>query len=196
MFVEVATANASPRIIVSSRVEPGVATYTGVGEAGRGMTDMDSIRSTPRTCSRGQSLKTRRRAAAGTVVALLLCPMFYGCGSSEATHQSDTGSESHEGSTPGSPGDEAAAFLAKYPGPDLDDNTAYDNPRPPLVTRWLVYRRVNLEVLFLAGGQVGDPPPYSAWRLIAVEDSRTKSQLSAEAIRDRLARLTGSTPDK
>jgi hypothetical protein len=56
-----------------------------------------------------------------------------------------------------------AALKAKYGQPDEDDSTAYDNPRPPLVTRWLIYNKQRLRFMFLADGKVGDPPPYSRW---------------------------------
>src|SRR4051812_37483274 len=38
------------------------------------------------------------------------------------------------------PSDDVEALLRKFGKPDLDESTAHDVPRPPIVTRWLVYK--------------------------------------------------------
>lgn len=37
--------------------------------------------------------------------------------------------------------DDLSFFVSKYGKPDIDDSTQFDNPRPPIVTRWLVYKK-------------------------------------------------------
>jgi len=89
--------------------------------------------------------------------------------------------------------DDLAPFLSKWGAPNSQDSTEYDQPRPPLVTKFLVYRTPSLDLRadFLALGHVGDPPPYHAWRLIGIQDNRTNAVVDAgkalELLRARLA---------
>jgi hypothetical protein len=56
--------------------------------------------------------------------------------------------------------------------PFKDDSTAYDNPRPPIVTRFIEYKvkGVHLRFIYVPGnGHVGDPPPYD-WKLQGIMD--------------------------
>src|ERR1700757_1375661 len=48
--------------------------------------------------------------------------------------------------------DQVQVVLARYGRPDLDDTTAYDQPRPPVVTRWFDYRKAGVRVHFVAKG--------------------------------------------
>jgi hypothetical protein len=65
--------------------------------------------------------------------------------------------------------DQGKVVLARYGKPDLDDSTAYDRPRPPIVTRWLDYQEAGVRALFVADGGMGDLPPYT-WKLIGFVD--------------------------
>src|ERR1700674_237373 len=87
-----------------------------------------------------------------------------------------------------------AALKAKYGQPDEDDSTAYDNPRPPLVTRWLTYNKERLRFMFLADGKVGDPPPYSRWIFFGSIDERSKEPLKSEEVEQRFARGEAPVP--
>lgn len=80
------------------------------------------------------------------------------------------------------PSDDADLLLSRCGQPDVDDSTAYDNPRPPIPTRWIVYKKAGVQVMFVARGAMGSPPPYQ-WKLIGSQDRRTKQPLSvAEAV--------------
>jgi hypothetical protein len=80
------------------------------------------------------------------------------------------------------------AFIAAYGRPDADDSTAYDNPRPPIVTRWLSYRRQNVRVMYIQRGRVGDQPPYE-WTFLAFQDAATDAVLSRAEATERMARI-------
>jgi hypothetical protein len=59
--------------------------------------------------------------------------------------------------------------------PFKDDSTAYDSPRPPIVTRFIDYKvkGVHLRFVYVPGnGHVGDPPPYD-WKLQMVANIKT-----------------------
>jgi len=66
--------------------------------------------------------------------------------------------------------------LIKNCGPPFkDDSTAYDSPRPPIVTRFVEYKvkGTHLRFIYVPGnGHVGDPPPYD-WKLQMVANVRT-----------------------
>jgi len=75
---------------------------------------------------------------------------------------------------------------ARFGKADVDTTTAYDNPRPPLVTRTMVFNGHRLKVMMLADGKIGDPPPYERWLLTGLLDSKTGHVLSAEEVQRRL----------
>ena len=77
---------------------------------------------------------------------------------------------------------------ARYGKPDVDDTTAYDKPRPPFVSRWFIYKKQNVRLMFLADvKQLGDPPPYKQWRYVGAIDEKTNDPLKADEIERRFA---------
>src|SRR5437868_5514981 len=38
-------------------------------------------------------------------------------------------------------------LIKTYGKPDNDDSTAYDKPRPPIVTRWITYYKADVKVI-------------------------------------------------
>jgi hypothetical protein len=74
-------------------------------------------------------------------------------------------------------------FIQAHGRPDVDDTTALDNPRPPIVTRWLIYKRQRVRVTYIQLGHVGDPPPYE-WKFLAFQDAVTDAVIDrSEALR-------------
>ena len=86
------------------------------------------------------------------------------------------------------PSDEYGPIIATYGPPDRDDSTAYDTPRPPIVTRFVEYRPENVKIAFFPVGTIGDPPPYRAWKVIGYIDISTNAKISNEQAADRLRR--------
>lgn len=82
--------------------------------------------------------------------------------------------------------DEAAMFIATYGPPTEEICTQDETPRPPIVTRWLVYRPENVRVIFIPFGSFGAPPPYSAWKFFGAQDAITDSALSPTEAAERL----------
>ena len=81
---------------------------------------------------------------------------------------------------------DADLLLSRCGTPEVDDSTAHDHPRPPIVTRWMIYKKANTEIMFAPGnGKVGDPPPYY-WKLIGALDPKKKQPLKAEELIRRL----------
>ncbi|MBB5610392.1 MULTISPECIES: hypothetical protein [unclassified Janthinobacterium] len=76
--------------------------------------------------------------------------------------------------------------IAKYGKPDSVRSSEYEKPRPPLVTKMLEYKKEHVRVTLLAGGKVGNPPPYKSWHLIGYQDPRDNSVITKEEAEKRL----------
>lgn len=85
------------------------------------------------------------------------------------------------------PHDDLSLFVSKYGDPDVDDSTQYDKPRPPIVTRWLIYKKEHVEALYVPSGvSIDDPPPYRKWKFIGFVDDKTKQPISPDEAVNRL----------
>jgi hypothetical protein len=83
-------------------------------------------------------------------------------------------------SNEGKSNDDLSLLISKYGKPDIDDSTQYDNPRPPIVTRWLIYKKENVRAWYVPDGvSIDDPPPYHKWKLFSFVDEKTKKPISA-----------------
>ena len=80
--------------------------------------------------------------------------------------------------------DDASEIIKRLGRPDKDDSTEYDQPRPPVVTRWLDYTRQNVRVMLVPTNKVGDPPPYS-WKLMGFMDLTRQQKISPEEVARR-----------
>jgi predicted nucleic acid-binding Zn ribbon protein len=98
-------------------------------------------------------------------------------------------------SVDGTPPNSADELVIRCGKPYKDDSTAYDSPRPPLVTRFIEYKikGTHLRFIYVPGnGHAGDPPPYD-WKLQMVANVKTNKLYS----RDQLSGLmpcTASVP--
>ncbi len=82
--------------------------------------------------------------------------------------------------------DDLTRFVHKHGQPDTDDSTQYDTPRPPIVTRWLIYKKAQVRVWFVPDAKVGIPPPYKAWKFSTFQDESTQKGISADEVERRL----------
>lgn len=83
------------------------------------------------------------------------------------------------------PKDDAELLLSRCGKPDVDDSTAYDKPRPPIVTRWMEYRKARVKALFIADSALGAAPPYR-WKFVGASDPRTQNPLEPKDAVKRL----------
>jgi hypothetical protein len=86
---------------------------------------------------------------------------------------------------------EADQLIENCGKPLKDDSTAYDSPRPPIVTRFVDYKvnGIRLKFIYVPGnGHVGDPPPYD-WKLQMVANAKTNKLYD----RDQMSKLMGCT---
>ena len=69
-------------------------------------------------------------------------------------------------------------LTARFGKPDQMDSTEYDKPRPPMVSKWLIYKKEHIKVFLSANAQLGAPPPYASWILIGYIDTTNNTVLS------------------
>lgn len=79
-------------------------------------------------------------------------------------------------------------IVAKYGKPDRVESTEYDKPRPPFVTRMLIYKKEHVRFTFLPTAKIGTPPPYESWYLLGMQDPRDNSVISSEEAGQRMRR--------
>jgi hypothetical protein len=86
------------------------------------------------------------------------------------------------------PSDDAELLLSRCGPPSLDDSTASDSPRPPIVSRTIEYSSVGLRIMFIPDGNIGAPPPYR-WKLVGVTDIAAPGPSQARIVQmDEVAR--------
>ena len=78
---------------------------------------------------------------------------------------------------------DAELLIARCGQPTSDDSTANDNPRPPIPTRIIEYKKQKLRFMFIPGGgaTVGDAPPYK-WKLMGVTDMKAADPSQARVV--------------
>jgi hypothetical protein len=84
--------------------------------------------------------------------------------------------------------DDLDNVLSVYGRPDISDSTEFDNPRPPIVTKWLIYKTQGVKFWFVPDAKLGDAPPYKGWKLIGLQDDITLKPLTASEVQRRFGR--------
>lgn len=71
----------------------------------------------------------------------------------------------------GTAGDQASIVMSRCGKPDEQRSTAYENPRPPIVSGLIGYRKANVVLLFVPDSRtrIGEAPPYH-WEYIGATD--------------------------
>jgi hypothetical protein len=83
-------------------------------------------------------------------------------------------------------GDDAAAWLSRCAPPEQETSTAYDDPRPPIVTRFLDYPSKGVRVILVPIAPADSSPPYEKWRLMGLTDPATDQPIDPKEARRRM----------
>ena len=59
-------------------------------------------------------------------------------------------------------------------------------PRPPIVTRWLIYKKAHVRVDYVLDALTTDEPPFDKWKLFGFQDDRNDKPLSASVVAERM----------
>lgn len=82
------------------------------------------------------------------------------------------------------PHDDLSLFVSRYGPPDSEFSSESEVPRPPIVTRWLIYKQENLRAVYVPDAPVGAPPPCDKWKLFGFQNHKTDAVISpAEVVR-------------
>jgi hypothetical protein len=82
-------------------------------------------------------------------------------------------------------GDDLDSFLWFYGYPDAEETTEHDNPRPPMVSRFLIYRNEKVEMAYPAEFPFGSKLPH-VWTCVGALDSETQKAIDADEAFRRL----------
>jgi hypothetical protein len=83
--------------------------------------------------------------------------------------------------------DEAAPFLAAYGPPEDEKSAESENPRPPLITRLLIYRPENVRVVLIADEPIGTTSRVRRWKLLGFQDDTTDTPMDVTRVAELLA---------
>jgi len=84
-------------------------------------------------------------------------------------------------------GADAQAWLSRCAPAELDTTTAYDVPRPSIVTRTLSYPSQGVQLILVPRNTaIFAPPPYQAWTLVGFTDPSTNQPMDAAEARRRM----------
>jgi hypothetical protein len=94
-------------------------------------------------------------------------------------------SDSLEQAVPATLTNDAELLVNRCGNPDKVLDTSYDDPRPPIPTRLLTYRKAHLKIAFMPDAPMGAPPPYH-WKLFGLIDTRSNKAVSASDLQNAL----------
>ena len=107
----------------------------------------------------------------------VVCIVAGGCDSSHTSPTESASSDSQNHAVPASVTNDAELMIYRCGKPDVDDETTFDDPRPPIPTRMLTYRKAHLRIAYFANAPLGDPPPYK-WKVVGMVDTRNDKAIS------------------
>lgn len=82
--------------------------------------------------------------------------------------------------------DDLTIFISKFGEPDQIKSSEYEVPRPPIVTKQLIYKKENIRAVYIPDAPVGTPPPYYRWKLLGFQDNNTNKVLKPDYVVHRL----------
>jgi hypothetical protein len=81
-----------------------------------------------------------------------------------------------------------SVLVAKYGEPDRIRSSENETPRPPIVTKQLIYADQHVRAVYVPDSEVGAPPPYEKWKLVGFQDNRTNAVLQPAEVVARMAK--------
>lgn len=83
--------------------------------------------------------------------------------------------------------DDLDLFLKRYGTPDKDDSTLHDHPRPPIVTRFLTYKKERVKVIYLLEKD-------DSWRFLSFTDPKTNQVIKPAEVVARMKNRDSGVP--
>lgn len=120
----------------------------------------------------------------GLLVAVLICIAISGC---ELTPVPSVHNDTEGRPLPASVANDVELLVDRCGTSNVVLDRSVDNPRPPIPTRILTYRKAHLKVAYFPDAPMGSPPPYH-WKLMGLIDTRTNEAVSARDLKITLQR--------
>ena len=86
--------------------------------------------------------------------------------------------------------DDIADVTKKYGKPDRVTSSENERPRPPIVTKFVEYKKEGVRFVFVPDAPMNTPPPYKGWKLIAPQDiakGKNGGKLTESQVAERMA---------
>lgn len=113
------------------------------------------------------------------------CICLCACNSGPVPQNASTQTDSLGRAVPASVHNDADLLVYRCGQPDKVLDTSDDNPRPPIPSRILTYRKAHLKIAYLPSEPIGQPPPYH-WKVIGMIDTRTNHAIEASKMQTTL----------
>lgn len=123
-------------------------------------------------------------ALRGFLFTVVVCLAAIGCDDSHPTVSGEH-TDSLGRAMPASVTNDSELLIYRCGKPDKVLDTSWDNPRPPIPSRLLTYRKAHLKIAYLPSGAIGEPPPYH-WKFMGLIDTRNNSAVSADRLKSTL----------
>jgi hypothetical protein len=84
-----------------------------------------------------------------------------------------------------------ADVVQKYGKPDRVTSSENERPRPPIVTKFLEYKKEGVRFIFVPDAPVGTAPPYKGWKRLGPQDiagGKNGGKLTDAQVDDRMAK--------
>lgn len=82
--------------------------------------------------------------------------------------------------------DDLTVFTSRFGPPDQIKSSENEEPRPPIITKQLIYKKEHVRATYIPDAPVGSSPPFNSWKLMGFQDSRTNKVLEPDEVIDRL----------
>lgn len=113
---------------------------------------------------------------------VFVCLGMNGCDSTPAPANA---TDSLGRNVPESVTNDAELLVYRCGKPDKVLDTSEDDPRPPIPSRILTYRKAHLRFAYIPEGEFDKPPPYH-WKLMGVIDTHTNTAVTPDELKNTL----------
>ena len=111
--------------------------------------------------------------------------MTVGCDSNPTPAASPAHTDSQGRPMPASVTNDSELLIYRCGTPDTVLDTSEDNPRPPIPSRLLTYRKARLKLVYIPSDPIDKPPPYH-WKFMGVIDTRTNNAVTPDQLQSTL----------
>lgn len=136
----------------------------------------------------GAKIASKSSMGCGSIVGIVLLVGFLALIFGGGNSSNNSGSGSTSSPTTAGVRDDSKNFISIFGEPDRIESTEYDNPRPTIVTKLLIYKKQKIQAAFVADVPPDTPPPYNSWKLLGFQDEQTNQPISNDELQRRMGK--------